>query len=126
MMRLKTFNFAALASILIAPMQAHAMQCPTAVRGQLDSVGEGRRVYLEFNCAGCHGNQAGGGMGPSIKGAEQGDIQEAVLNGDAREGGMPSFKGCATKTDANNIGAYLKSIGKQNEPVWLDWWNLNP
>jgi len=126
MVRLNILKLAALASVIIVPLQAQAMKCPTAIRGQLDSVGEGRRAWLEFNCAGCHGNTAGGGMGPNVVGAESGDIQEAVLQGDAREGGMPSFKGCATKTDVKNIGAYLHSIGKQNEPTWLDWWNLNP
>jgi len=126
MVRLNILKLAALASVIIVPLQAQAMKCPTAIRGQLDSVGEGRRAWLEFNCAGCHGNTAGGGMGPNIVGAESGDIQEAVLQGDAREGGMPSFKGCATTTDVKNIGAYLHSIGKQNEPTWLDWWNLNP
>jgi mono/diheme cytochrome c family protein len=125
-MRMTPFLFFALASIALAPGQVLAMDCPTAIRGQLDSVGEGRRVYLEFNCAGCHGNAAGGAMGPGIKGAEQGDVQEAVLQGDAREGGMPSFKGCATSTDVSNITAYLRSIGTKNEPTWLDWWNLEP
>lgn len=125
-MRLKTLHLAALASVIIVPLQAHAMKCPTAIRGQLNAIGEGRRVYLEFNCAGCHGNSAGGGMGPHIAGAEKGDIQEAVLKGDAREGGMPSFKGCATTTDVTNLAAYLRTIGTKNEPTWLDWWNLNP
>jgi mono/diheme cytochrome c family protein len=126
MMRLKPFLLAALASLAVAPLEAQAMSCPTAIRGQLGAIGEGRRAYLEFNCAGCHGNAAGGGMGPGIKGAEQGDVQEAVLQGDAREGGMPSFKGCATSADVGNIAAYLRSIGTKNEPTWLDWWNLNP
>jgi mono/diheme cytochrome c family protein len=68
-MRLKSFMLVALASIIV-PLQAQAMKCPTAIRGHLDAVGEGRRAYLEFNCSGCHGNQAGGGMGPGIQRAE--------------------------------------------------------
>lgn len=126
MLHQKFLLLAALASVVSVPLQAQAMKCPTAVRGQLGAVDEGRRAYLEFNCSGCHGNSAGGGMGPGIVGSEQGDVQEAVLQGDAKEGGMPSFKGCATSTDVKNIAAYLRSIGTQNEPTWLDWWNLNP
>ena len=125
-MRLKPLLLVALASVVIVPLEAQAMKCPTAIRGSLGAIGEGRRAYLEFNCSGCHGNAAGGGMGPNIMGAEQGDVQEAVLQGDAKEGGMPSFKGCATSTDVKNLAAYLRSIGTQNEPTWLDWWNLNP
>jgi mono/diheme cytochrome c family protein len=125
-MRLKSLLLAALASVIIVPLQAHAMSCPTAIRGKIGAIGEGRRVFLEFNCSACHGNTAGGAWGPNIQGAEQGDIQEAVLQGDAREGGMPSFKGCAKKVDVKNLAAYLRSIGTKNEPTWLDWWNLNP
>jgi len=126
MIRFKSLTFAVLASAAVVPLQAHAMKCPTAIRGHLDSIGEGRRAYLEFNCSGCHGNSAGGGMGPNIVGAESGDLQEAVLQGDAKEGGMPSFKGCVNSTDVKNIGAYLRAIGTQQEPTWLDWWNSNP
>jgi len=125
-MRLKPLLLAALASVVIVPLQAQAMSCPTAIRGKLDAIGEGRRIFLEFNCSACHGNTAGGAMGPNIKGAEQGDVQEAVLQGDAKEGGMPSFKGCATTTDVKNVVAYLRSIGTRNEPTWLDWWNAIP
>jgi len=125
-MRLKPLLLAALASVIIVPLEAQAMSCPTAIRGNLDAIGEGRRVFLEFNCSGCHGNSAGGGMGPGVQHAEQGDVQDAVLHGDAKEGGMPSFKGCATNTDVKNLVAYLRSIGTKNEPTWLDWWNLIP
>src|SRR6185312_17282386 len=110
-MRQKFLLLATFACVVIVPLQVQAMKCPTAIRGQLGAIGEGRRAYLEFNCAGCHGNSAGGGMGPGIKGAEQGDVQDAVLHGDAKEGGMPSFKGCATTMDVKNITAYLRSIG---------------
>jgi cytochrome c oxidase cbb3-type subunit 3 len=125
-MHLKSLLFATLASVVIVPLQAQAMSCPGAIRGQLGPSDEGRRAFLEFNCSGCHGNSAGGGMGPNIQNAEQGDVQEAVLHGDAKEGGMPSFSGCATQKDVKNIVAYLRTIGTKNEPTWLDWWNLNP
>jgi mono/diheme cytochrome c family protein len=125
-MRLNSLAFAALATFAVVSPEAQAMKCSGAIRGQLDSISEGRRAYLEFNCAGCHGDSAGGAMGPGIKGAEQGDVQEAVLQGDAKEGGMPSFKGCVTSTDVKNIAAYLNAVGGKNAPTWLDWWNPNP
>ena len=28
---------------------------------------DGRRLFVWFNCAGCHGDHAGGGMGPSLR-----------------------------------------------------------
>jgi mono/diheme cytochrome c family protein len=125
-MRLKSLLLAAFASVMIVPLQAYAMKCPTAVRGKLSAALEGRRVFLEFNCSGCHGDKAAGAWGPNIQGGDQGDLQQAVLHGDAKEGGMPSFAGCATITDVKNLAAYLRSIGTKNEPTWLDWWNLIP
>src|SRR5207248_9628605 len=28
---------------------------------------EGRRLFVQYNCSGCHGGRAGGGMGPSLR-----------------------------------------------------------
>jgi mono/diheme cytochrome c family protein len=109
---------------LVAAAQT-ASAHPPIIRGNLGAVGEGRRMFLQFNCSGCHGNAAAGGMGPNIMGAEGGDVS-AAINGDALEGGMRSFKGWATAKDASNIAAYLQSIGTSKEPKWLDWWKLKP
>ena len=92
----------------------------------LDAVGEGRRAWLKFNCYGCHGGNASGGMGPNIQHKEAGDISEAMW-GDAKEGGMRSFAGTGAATiDAYNIAAYLATIGTTREPKWLEWWNAIP
>lgn len=126
-MRLTSLLSVALAAALLAPLpRARAMSCPTAIRGKLGAVSEGRRAWLEFNCSVCHGNAAAGAWGPNIQGAEAGDIGAAVLNGDAIEGGMPSFHGCATKTDVKNLSAYLRIVGSKTAPTWLDWWNPTP
>src|SRR5215831_20186382 len=31
------------------------------------ALADGRRLFLWYNCAGCHGSHAGGGMGPSLR-----------------------------------------------------------
>ena len=90
----------------------------------LPPAGEGRRVFLKFNCYGCHGLAAGGGMGPNIVGAEAGDISEVVMGGG--ENGMPSFSRWLKTTDVNNLAAYLNSIGTPSEPKWTHWWEPNP
>lgn len=114
-----------LTSVLLSAVVAVAALAPVTGFAQLDSVGEGRRVWLKYNCYGCHGNNAAGGMGPNIQHAEKGDVTEA-MNGDAREGGMRSFAGIAKPKDAANIAAYLATIGTAKEPKWLDWWNPIP
>lgn len=86
----------------------------------LSPAGEGRRTYLKYNCYGCHGMGAAGGMGPNIIHAEQGDLNEVIQQGG--EGGMPSFKAYLNSTDVNNLSAYLNSIGSKSEPKFKDWW----
>ncbi|HEV7823005.1 MAG TPA: c-type cytochrome, partial [Burkholderiales bacterium] len=46
-----------------------------AVKGKADTsdsatLAEGRRLFIQFNCYGCHGGRAGGGMGPSLRDAD--------------------------------------------------------
>ena len=86
----------------------------------LSAAGEGRRLYLQLNCYGCHGDRAAGGMGPNIVRAESGDVSEAVLQGE--DGGMPHYRAYVTATDIANLTAYLQSIGSVNEPKFKDWW----
>jgi mono/diheme cytochrome c family protein len=89
-------------------------------KGPLNHVGEGRRTFLALNCYGCHGMYAGGAIAPNIVGAEQHDVNEAVMQG--REGGMPSFRNYVKTRDIKNLTAYLQSIGGKKEPMFKDWW----
>ncbi len=117
-MRLTMIALAAVtAAAALAPAAGHA--------ATLSPIQEGRRAWLKYNCYGCHGANGAGGMGPNIQHQEAGDVSSA-MNGDAKEGGMISFTGIATSTDAKNIAAYLGSIGTKNEPTWVDWWNPVP
>ena len=90
----------------------------------LNAAGEGRRLFLQLNCYGCHGMFAAGGMGPNIVHAEKGDVQEVLMQGS--EEGMPSFRSYVNSTDIANIEAYLQSIGSAKEPTFMDWWKKNP
>ena len=91
----------------------------------LGPAGNGRRKYLELNCYLCHGVRAAGQFGPNIQGAEQGDVSEALKQGEP-EAGMPSFNKYVTSADISNITAYLASIGTSKEPMWFDWWKPHP
>lgn len=95
-----------------------------AMKGALDSAGEGRRLFLKLNCYGCHGAFAGGAIGPNIVGASHGEVAFNVLNGN--DAGMPSFKKYVNDTDIDNITNYLASIGTNDEPKFFDWWKKNP
>jgi cytochrome c oxidase cbb3-type subunit 3 len=88
--------------------------------GDRGAAGGGRRLFTQFNCAGCHGEHAGGGMGPSLR-----DSDWIFGNSDARifssisEGrghGMPAWHSRLDADQVWRIVAYIKSMRTRNEP----------
>ncbi len=81
---------------------------------------DGQRLFNWMNCAGCHGDHGGGGMGPSLRdstwiyGGEESDIFFSIAEG--RANGMPAW---GTKLPADQIWrivSYIKSMRTANEP----------
>jgi cytochrome c oxidase cbb3-type subunit III len=90
----------------------------TAVEGWYDgnawAVGEGKHLYIAFNCNGCHG-QGGGGEGPALMdrrwryGSEAGNVFASIVEG--RPNGMPSYRGKLTEQQAWQLVAYVRALG---------------
>jgi cytochrome c oxidase cbb3-type subunit 3 len=65
------------------------------VAGDAAAEAAGERLFVQFNCAGCHGTRGGGGIGPPladgswIYGGESGQIYLSISQG--RPNGMPAF-----------------------------------
>src|SRR5215216_1729723 len=88
-----------------------------AVRGPYDGnaygVSEGKRLYNQFNCSGCH-FQGGGGIGPPlmdaqwIYGSAPENIFETIVEG--RPNGMPSFRGKLGNDQVWQLVAYVRSM----------------
>jgi len=82
--------------------------------------GEGRQLFVRFNCSGCHGGHAGGGMGPSLRdadwiyGGRDDQIFSSIVEGRAH--GMPSWQRNLTNDQAWKLTAYIKTLGTRNEP----------
>ena len=83
------------------------------------AMGEGRQLFNRMNCAGCHGDHGGGGMGPSLRdvdwlyGATDAQVFSSIAEGRAH--GMPSW---GTKLNDDQIWklvAYIKSFRTRNE-----------
>ena len=81
---------------------------------------QGRRLFRWYNCEGCHGGRAGGGMGPSLRdadwlyGAGSQEIFNSIAHG--RSNGMPSW---GTKIPAAQIWllvSYIESLNTSAEP----------
>jgi cytochrome c oxidase cbb3-type subunit III len=88
--------------------------------GDRGAVGQGRRLFVSFNCAGCHGDHAGGGMGPSLRdedwiyGSADAQIFGSIAEGRAH--GMPSWYSKLTEDQIWRLVAYIKTLRTSNEP----------
>jgi cytochrome c oxidase cbb3-type subunit III len=77
---------------------------------------EGKRLYEQYNCVGCHFH-GGGGIGPPlmdpdwIYGSEPQNIHDTIIEG--RPNGMPSFRGKIPDQQVWQIVAYVRSMSGQ-------------
>lgn len=83
------------------------------------AMGHGRQLFNRMNCAGCHGDHGGGGMGPSLRdvdwlyGSTDAQIFSSIAEGRAH--GMPSWGVKINDDDIWKIVAYVKSFRTRNE-----------
>ena len=81
---------------------------------------EGRKLFLRYNCAGCHGDHAGGGMGPSLRdpdwiyGDSDAHIFSSITYGRAH--GMPAWGTKVPEGQIWQLAAYVKSLRTPQEP----------
>ena len=98
---------------------AHANPNPYSPNDPI-AVTDGRIWFKRYNCAGCHGDHGGGGMGPSLRdvdwlyGNTDAQIFDSIAEGRAH--GMPAW---GTRLPADEIWrmvAYIKSMRTPQEP----------
>jgi cytochrome c oxidase cbb3-type subunit 3 len=81
---------------------------------------DGRRLFNWYNCSGCHGGHAGGGMGPSLRdpvwlyGSRDDQIFDSIAEG--RSKGMPAWGTKIPKQQIWELVAYIKSMRTPEEP----------
>jgi cytochrome c oxidase cbb3-type subunit III len=77
------------------------------------AVVDGKRLFGQYNCSGCHSN-GGGGMGPSlmsgawIYGGRLEQIHQTLVEG--RPNGMPSWGGKIPDPQLWELAAYVRSL----------------
>lgn len=82
---------------------------------------EGRRWFVRYNCAGCHGDHAGGGMGPSLRdtswiyGSSEANIFASIAQG--RAYGMPAWGSKLPQDHIWKLVAYITSLRTPHEPM---------
>jgi len=78
------------------------------------AIAQGRQAFLQFNCYGCHGGRAGGGMGPSLRDPVwiYGSTDAAIFNSIAqgRGKGMPAWGTRLTDEQIWKLVAYIKTL----------------
>jgi cytochrome c oxidase cbb3-type subunit 3 len=97
-----------------------SMRNPNPFRDDASVLAEGRHLFVMYNCAGCHGGHAGGGMGPSLRdqdwlyGEDDAHVYDSIVEGRAH--GMPAWGVRIPEQQAWKLVAYVHSLGKPNEP----------
>jgi mono/diheme cytochrome c family protein len=84
---------------------------PTTTTGAADPAA-GVDVYLA-HCAACHGEDAEGGLGPSLVGGYSADVLGAVTrNG---KGSMPGFEALLSDAEMDQLIGFLLSLGSEGD-----------
>ena len=83
------------------------------------AVAQGKRLFVWFNCNGCHAS-GGGGIGPPLMdnewryGGDPASIFDSIMRG--RPNGMPSFGGHIPEDQVWQLVAYVRSMPGQLRP----------
>jgi cytochrome c oxidase cbb3-type subunit 3 len=78
------------------------------------AVSEGKQLFDQMNCSGCH-SHGGGGIGPPltddewIYGSEPQNIYATIVEG--RPNGMPAFRGRIPDSQVWKLVAYVRALG---------------
>jgi Cytochrome c, mono- and diheme variants len=104
--------------IIMSELQPGPAVIHSAVQNSYDdnayAVAEGKRLFDQMNCSGCH-SHGGGGIGPPltdddwIYGSDPQNIFATITEG--RPNGMPSFRGRIPPQQIWELTAYVRALG---------------
>ena len=93
----------------LAAVTTFGAACQQATGTLPDAASPAAQLYVA-NCASCHGADAGGLSGPTLRtGLKAADVERIVTQGVG--GRMPSFKGRLTPEQISELSAYIERIG---------------
>jgi cytochrome c oxidase cbb3-type subunit 3 len=88
-------------------------QIKNPFEGSQEAIADGKRLYNDFNCSGCHA-AGGGAIGPPlmddewIYGSSPSNIFWTIVEG--RPQGMPAYGGRITEDQVWRIAAFVRSL----------------
>jgi cytochrome c oxidase cbb3-type subunit III len=105
-------------AVTMGSLQPGPVVIETEMRNPYDdnayAVSEGKQLFDQMNCSGCH-SHGGGGIGPPltddewIYGSEPQNIFATIVEG--RPNGMPSFRGRIPNYQVWELVAYVRALG---------------
>ncbi|HJS85217.1 MAG TPA: c-type cytochrome [Acetobacteraceae bacterium] len=104
-----------LGELVEAPETNIGAEITNPVAGQPQAVAEGQQLFMQMNCASCHGYDAKGGMGPDLTGKywRYGGTPAAIYNSiyEGRPQGMPAWGKALPPQAIWLVVAYIQSLG---------------
>jgi mono/diheme cytochrome c family protein len=91
------------------------------LEGQPEAIAAGKQLFVQMNCAGCHGYDLGGSMGPNLTdkywryGGSPGAIYRSIADGHPQ--GMPAWRRALPPDQIWKLTAYIQSFGGATPPA---------
>ena len=90
-------------------------EIPNPLEGNASAIAEGHQLFISMNCAGCHGYDAKGGMGPNLTDSfwRYGGMPSSIYNSiyEGRPQGMPAWGRTLPAQDIWKIVAFIETLG---------------
>jgi cytochrome c(L) len=112
-------------SMLAAEDAAHGQKL-NPYTGNAEAIQQGRTLYLQTGCSGCHGVGGGGGMGPALlddewKFGSDDDTLFKLIKGEVPQQTMPAAFGNVLKEEEIwKVIAYVRSL-YNGDPGKVNW-----
>jgi cytochrome c(L) len=133
MLRRRSWRWARLALVLlfsqfaiVAAEEAAQPKKLNPYTGNPEAITEGRALYLQMGCSGCHGVGGGGGMGPALLDNEwqfgsDDETLSKLIKGEIPQQTMPSVFGSQLNDDdVWKILAYVRTLYR-GDPNKINW-----
>lgn len=91
------------------------------LEGKPEAIAAGKQLFVQMNCAGCHGYDLGGSMGPNLTdkfwryGGSPGAIYHSIADGHPQ--GMPAWRRALPPDQIWKLTAYIQSFGGATPPA---------
>lgn len=113
---------------LLAPITAESQEGPKKLNpytGNEEAIKEGKKLFVQYGCSGCHGLGGGGGMGHPLTddvwkhGADDATLM-SLIKGDLVVSTMPKFGQTLNEDQIWKLIAYVRSL-YQGDPALIQW-----